>query len=237
MKAKKGLSFFMIWLVIYLILINASTMLSQYAGIDNLFTAVFGCLFVIVMLLYLKRHDLLTDYGLKPVNKLNAKKLLYFIPMIIYGSSNLWYGIHLSVSLDQLFFITVSMICVGFAEEMIFRSFLLKALDHKRDIAAVMISALLFGGLHLLNILGGAELFLTLFQVLNTTAFGFMCAAFYRKTNHIMPCIICHSLYNAFDIFMPVSSTNGMLFCELLVIMTAFAYGIYIMKRYSCSIR
>ncbi len=34
----------MIWLIIYLIMINASTVLSQAVGINNLFTAVFGCL-------------------------------------------------------------------------------------------------------------------------------------------------------------------------------------------------
>lgn len=230
MKTKKGFGFFMIWLIIYLIMINASTVLSQAVGINNLFTAVFGCLFVIVMLLYLKKHQLLTYYGLKPLNKMNYQKLLYLIPLIIYGSSNLWYGIHLDGTLDQLLLITVSMLCVGFAEEMIFRSFLIKSLRHKRDITAVSVSAVLFGGLHLLNVLGGADLFLTLLQVLNTTAFGFMCAAFYCKTNHILPCILCHGLYNTFDIFMPTESLDVMFLGEAIVIIIAFAYGIYLIK-------
>ncbi|NBJ63868.1 CPBP family intramembrane metalloprotease [bacterium c-19] len=91
-------------------------------------------------------------------------------------------------------------------------------------------SAVLFGGLHLLNVLGGADLFLTLLQVLNTTAFGFICIAFYCKTNHILPCILCHGLYNAFDIFMPADRYDAMFLGEAIVIITAFIYGIYLMK-------
>lgn len=230
MKRNKGIGFFVIWLIIYLIIINIATLLSQYVGINNLFTAIFGCLFVISMLLFLRKYDLLAYYGIQPINKLNSKKLLYYLPLVIYASSNLWFGLHVKASYAQIFLITVSMLCVGFSEELIFRSFLIKALIPKGEALAVFVSALLFGGLHLLNVLGGADMLMTLLQVLNTTAFGFMCATFYCKTNHIWPCILCHSLYNVFDIFMPMTYSNSMLLCEAFVIILSLIYGIYLLK-------
>lgn len=228
---KKGLGFMIMWLVLYLIIINIAVILSSEVGIDNLFTAVFGCLCVAAMLWYLKRNHLLAYYGLIPVNQINYRKLLYGIPFIIYASSNLWFGIYIKDTPQQIALISISMLCVGFMEEMIFRAFLIKALLHRGELFAIMASALLFGGLHMLNAFAGANIFHTFLQVLNTTSFALMCAAFYCRTNHIMPCIICHSLYNVFDTFMPNHLSAAMIMAEGIVVVVSLVYAVYLLKQ------
>lgn len=51
----------------------------------------------------------------------NTKKYLYFIPMWILATGNLWDGFALSYHGAELVFAVLSMIIVGFVEEMLFQ--------------------------------------------------------------------------------------------------------------------
>lgn len=230
-KQEISLRFTFYWLILYLIGINAAVVLSQAVGTENLFTAIFGCLFVTAMLICLRKYNLLKVSGFQSVRQLNHRELLYYLPMLIYAGSNLWFGFQVKNSLSQITLISISMLCVGFIEEMIFRACLINVLSPKYKKAAVFISALLFGGLHMLNLLGGAEFYITLLQVLNTASFGLMCAAFYYRTNCIMPCILCHGIYNVCDTFMIEQLSSGFYLAQGLVILISLGYAAYLLVQ------
>ena len=61
----------------------------------------------------------------------NARMCLYFIPMIILATGNIWDGIEMHYSGAALWYAIGSMALVGFVEEMIFRGFLFRALLKK----------------------------------------------------------------------------------------------------------
>ena len=67
-----------------------------------------------------------TYYGLTKVE--NAKEFLYFIPLIIIGSVPLWNGIGINNSKSEIVFHILTMINVGFLEEIIFTKWFLKFL-------------------------------------------------------------------------------------------------------------
>ena len=63
-------------------------------------------------------------YGLIKVT--DSKKYLYFIPLILIVSVNLWNGININNSIIEIVFHILNMINIGFIEEIIFRGFLFK---------------------------------------------------------------------------------------------------------------
>ena len=83
---------------------------------------------------------------------------------------------------------------VGFVEETYFRGMILRALLVKGPWLAVIVSSVLFGGLHLLHLIEGQNLLATLSQAGWATAFGFLFAAVALRTQSIVPLIVIHGL-------------------------------------------
>ena len=95
---------------------------------------------------------------------------------------------------------------VGFVEETYFRGMMLRALLRRGPWQAVIISSLLFGMMHLLNVAGGANLAATLLQVVYAVSIGLMYAALALRTQTILPLIVTHGLTDFFA-FIALNST------------------------------
>ena len=114
---------------------------------------------------------------------------LPFIPVVI----NLIYGIEIkSASSLAYYFVLAGM--VGFVEEVFFRGLILRTLAPKGSVRAVIISSVLFGLLHSLNVLGGSNALYTLLQVAYALAIGLAFAAITLRTGAIWPLVIIHAL-------------------------------------------
>lgn len=229
-KLAKELGEVSIWLVIYSLVSNISISISEAIHIPNSITSVAYILLCAAILFTLYKRKKLDYYGFNSLKELNAKNLLYYIPFIAVASVNLWTGIHINDTTLQIILITICMICVAFIEEVIFRAFLMKALKNKSSKLAIIVSGSLFGIIHLLNIFTGADLVSTLFQVSYAMAFGFMCAAFFYKTDNIIPCIICHAVGNALDIFLPtdISAAKQFVGCAAIIVFGS-SYAVYLL--------
>ena len=82
--------------------------------------------------------------------------MLYIVPLWIITTGNLWSGIKPHYSGAGLIFAVCSMALVGFAEELIFRGFLFKAmLKDGKPIVAIIVSSVTFGMGHIINLLTG----------------------------------------------------------------------------------
>ncbi len=231
-KFKKELKFFVIWTVIYFMLVILANVLSNYIiKIPNSTNAFVGILFPIVVITYLKKKRLLSYYGINNLKNLNYKNLLFCAPMIIIAFLNLVFGVHINYSWQQLLLISIAMLGVGFSEEILFRSFLIKAVINKNTKAAIFIPSIIFGVIHLTNLFGGANLFHTVLQVIYATSFALMCSLFFIKTNNIIPCMICHSIANITDSFLPndLSIAYQCIGCIAFIIPSAF-YALFLYK-------
>lgn len=227
---KSDIIFAICSIVIYIVIFNGAALLSDIIGIPNLLTVVVGFLMCLFMVLVLYKRKKMSYYGLNSLKNLNHLRLLLYVPMLVIASVNLWQGFHINDTIAQIILISLSMICVGILEELIFRSFLMKALLHKGPTFAIVISTLIFGLFHALNLVFGADLMPTLLQVVYSMAFGFMCCVFFYKTNNVIPCIICHALGNIFDIFLPQNTTLAFQYigCAVMTIVS-IGYGIYLL--------
>lgn len=229
-KFKRELVLTLVCIIIYFTGMISANILSKVINIPDMSNAIFEIIFALGIITFFKKKNLLSYYGINDLKKLNYKNLLYFIPMILIASVNLWFGFCIKYPVRQTIFILIAMLGVGFAEEILFRSLLMRALMNKNEKAAIIISSVIFGAAHITNLFGGADLFLTTLQIFYAIAFGFMCAIFFYKTGNIIPCIICHSLTNMLDTFMPedLSIFISCMGCVAFIAFSTF-YGLYLL--------
>ena len=158
--------------------------------------------------------------------------MLYYMPILIMLTANLWYGVTLNYEIAETLLYVLSMLCVGFLEEVIFRGLLFEAMRKDSEKCAVIVSSITFGMGHIINLINGsgAELLPNLLQVIYATAAGFMFVMIYLKTESLVVCIAAHGLFNALSSFAnEANSTEKMriLSAALLTLITA-SYAIYI---------
>lgn len=186
----------------------------------------------VLMFLFVWKNGLLEKYGLSAWAK-NSRDMLWFLPLWITASFNLWGGIAPHYPLPGQIFAVVSMALVGFAEELIFRGFLFKAmLKDGNAISAVIVSSVTFGVGHIVNLFTGHEFVETLMQIVFAVAFGFMVTMAFYKSGSLLPCILAHSVTDVFSLFSAgeASSLLNWIIHTVTVVMAA-AYCLYLAKR------
>ena len=144
----------------------------------------------------------MTYFGLCK-SKVSASKFLYYLPLALFASTNLWLGFGRNFPLPDAICYMLSMLCVGFLEEVIFRGFLFKALAKDNIKTAIIISSVTFGLGHILNLFNGSgmELVDNLCQVVGAIACGFLFVVIFCLGGSLMPCILAHGLHNALSAF------------------------------------
>lgn len=180
---------------------------------------------LIVIMLLLKRTSY---YGLTKVK--NTKQYLYFIPLLIIVTVNLWNGFNINHSSKEIVFHILTMLNIGFIEEIIFRGFLFKMMAKHNIKSAVIVSALTFGAGHIVNLLNGAELVPTLIQVCYATSIGYLFVIIFHKSKSLVPCIVTHSLVNSLSVF-NVENNLSLYIAPVFLTVVPLLYAIYINKR------
>ena len=193
---KKEVTFAIICIVIYVVGTSIAESISETVGIVKLPSMIFHIGFSVILLAWLKRkNDLFEKYGLvKPEYKLS--KAWFFIPLMLVGYQVFFRSeAELQYTLKQ--FYIISMICVGFLEEIIFRGFLFVGMAKKNVKSAIIVSSITFGIGHIVNLLNGQDLLETLLQIVFAIVVGFTLVTLLYKGKSLIPCIIFHGINNA----------------------------------------
>lgn len=166
-------------------------------------------------------------YGLKALPR--AKDYLYFLPLVLIASVNLWGGIRIQNTGTEILFYFIMMLNVGFIEELIFRGFLFRMMEKTNLRRAMVVSAITFGMGHIVNLLNGAELVSTLLQLGYAAAIGWLFVVIFHKSRSLWPCIVTHGVLNALSIF---NVDNAMLnyVASAVLIVVSLGYAAYIQK-------
>lgn len=220
--------FAVFWIVLY----TVSMSNLRNLGDDSPYMMIGLIVISVLMLLFVWKNGLLEKYGLSAWAK-NNRSMLWFLPLWIVASCNLWGGIAPHYPLPGQVFAVVSMALVGFAEELIFRGFLFKAMLKDGNVkSAVIVSSVTFGVGHILNLFTGHEFVETLMQVVFAVAFGFMVTMVFYKSGSLLPCILAHSVTDVFSLFSAEEASsllNGII--HTVIIAMAVAYCLYLAKR------
>lgn len=228
---KSKIWFAISWIIAYCVLMSVGDALSASIGIEKSVTLAIGILLSAMLLIFLKKNGLLSDYGLcKP--KASAKSMLYYIPILIMLTVNLWYGVRLNYDALETVLYILAMLCVGFLEEVIFRGLLFEAMRKDSVKAAIIVSSVTFGIGHIINLINGsgAELLPNLLQVIYATAAGFMFVMMYYKSKSLIGCIVTHGAFNALSVFANEANANAEMRILTAILLTAItgSYALYL---------
>lgn len=223
---KNKVYFAIIWIVAYCVIIGSVR--GSY-GDDHPFMCLSLAAFAAVILYFVLRNRLQNRFGLDHWPK-DTKRYLYFLPMWILSTGNLWAGFNLNYKGIHQLYAMITMALVGFVEEMIFRCFLFDGMKEEGKLSiAIIISSLTFGMGHIVNLFTGQDVVQTLVQICFAVAWGFIFTMVYHKCESILPCIIGHSLIDVFSTL----ANDSALIDQIYVISTivlSILYCIYLSK-------
>lgn len=232
---KNELTFALVWIGIYVLSFSVADGLSAKLGTEKLLTAFVGLALTIGLFVWTCKQGLGRKMGLI-APEISPKQVLYYIPLALIPTVNLWLGAHMNFSFLEICLYVFSMLCVGFLEELIFRGFLFKALCKDSLKTAIIVSSVTFGAGHIVNLLNGAELVSTLLQIVYAIAIGFSFTYLFLVSGSIWPCIICHGVINGLSAFAPAdpSLSNSLLSAAFLCVVSV-GYGLYLAKNFPLS--
>ena len=228
---KNAENFALVWIGIYVVLCILADNVSGSIGIQKVITAPFCFVFAMVLFFFIRKYDLCETVGLCRFQG-DVKRYLFFIPLALLCTTNVWWGVRLNVSIGETILYVISMLFVGFIEEIIFRGFLFTAMCKRNVKVAMLVSSATFGLGHIVNLLNGRELIATLSQVCYAMAIGYVFTVVFYKGKSLWPCIITHSVINCLSV---ISNSGDLSEAEKMIprvflCVVSLAYAWYLVK-------
>ena len=228
---KSELWFALAWIIGYVAFASIGDNISADLGIDKIVTLPILVAMSAILYCFVRKNSLTEKYGLcRP--QLPAAKMLYYIPLLVLLTANLWYGARMNTSPLETVLYFLAMFCVGFLEELIFRGLLFQAMAKDGEKTAIIVSSVTFGIGHIVNLVNGsgAELLPNLLQVMYAVAIGFAFVMIYCRTKSLMPCIIVHSVFNGLSAFSneAVMTPGRQIISGVLLAVIASGYALYL---------
>ena len=228
---KSELWFALAWILAYVVLASAGDTISEDLGIPKILTLPILMILSAILYFFVRKNGLTEKYGLCK-SQLPAAKMLFYIPLLVLLTANLWYGVRLNQPPLETALYILSMFCVGFLEEMIFRGLLFQAMAKDGVKSAIIVSSVTFGIGHIVNLFNGsgAELLPNLLQVMYAMAVGFAFVMIYHRTKSLVPCIITHGVFNEFSAFAneSVMTPQRQILSGVLLTVIAGGYALYL---------
>lgn len=212
-------------IVIYLI--TNSYCMNNF-GLEDARTLIANIILTVLIVMFVLLNKLGEYLGLTHFPK--PKQYLYFIPLVMLMSVNLIGGINIELSIIEIVIYMLSMVCVGFLEEIIFRGFLFQMMAKDNIKAAIIVTSITFGIGHIINLLNGAELIPTLLQICYAIATGYLFAVILVKSKSIWPQIITHSVVNALSVF-NAENFITIYISSVILIIVPLIYALYLNKN------
>ena len=230
---KNELTFAIVWIVAYCMLQSLANPLNEIIGVQYAASAGFCILQTIVLLAFIRKNNLQKRYGLCR-SSVPARRFLYYVPLVILASGNLWNGAAVNYSPAETACRIACMLCVGFLEEVIFRGLLFKAIARDNIKSAVIISSVTFGIGHIINLVNGSGMNLVnnLCQIVFAVAVGFLLVTIFYRGGSLIPCILVHSAINTLGTFANDAGLTvqmQLLHIAALILITA-AYTLILMR-------
>lgn len=219
------------WIIIYVVIMGT---LRGNFGDESIFSMLGVLAIAVILTVFLVKNNLRKKCGLVAVS--DSKKYLYFIPLVLLCTVNLWFGVSLHYDPIQQIIAVMTLILAGYVEEIIFRGLLFKAIEKDSVTQAIIISAVTFGAGHIVNLLTGQANLSTFLQMGYAIAIGFAFVFVFYKSGSLIPCIITHSFINATSKFSNQSMMADVMWKYIIaafLIVVGGGYALYLHKKVS----
>lgn len=233
-KLKKPINIYLKIILIELLVIFFYTVNGAYVSItqpENPVLQFVGLIpLAIGLIIYVLRghswKDLYLDSKIK-----SPKDILIYVPLLIVlviifiGND----GLNLT-SIPNLLLMLIIQICViGVIEEIMFRGIILKALEGKGTTVAVLISSVLFGITHALQLIGGQSLEDTILQIIYAFVLGAVLALLVLHKHTLMATILFHGVHNFLNLMANTERTTSTL--DYIIVAILFLYMIWLFVK------
>ena len=232
---KSEITFTIVWIAAYVVLSSLADNVSLELGVAKSITAVLHVVMALILFFWIGKNGLMKKYGLCR-SSVPAKNFLYYIPLAVIASASLWTGIGLRFTILETICFVVSMCCVGFIEEVIFRGFLFRAMEKDNLRTAIIVSSLTFGLGHISNLFNGSGRTpaSSAVQIIFAVLVGFVLVTVFYRGGSLIPCIIFHSVNNAIGAFGAegqLDPRTEMIVNLILIVVVLGGYLLYLYKN------
>lgn len=197
---KNEIMFAVVLIIIYVVGSSIVLNISDDPLVQNIGGAAFNAVMTVLLFIFIKKNGLMKHVGLCR-SEVSAAKMWFYIPLALCAVMPLFFGIGMQLSPAATAFHTVSMLFVGFLEEVIFRGFLFKGICKSNVTRAIVISSVTFGIGHIVNLFNGYNIFNNILQIVFAVAVGFLLVFIFHRTGSLIACIGFHSLNNSVNGF------------------------------------
>ncbi len=227
---KSEITFAILWIVAYVVLSSLADQLSESVGIVKSVTAALHIAMTLILFIWIRKSGLSEKYGFRGTT-VPAKRFLYYLPLVIVASASLWGGVSLRLGPAGTACYVISMCCVGFLEEVIFRGLLFRAMEKDNLKTAMIVSALTFGLGHIVNLFNGSgrNPASSAVQIVFAVLVGFVLVLVFYHSRSLIPCILFHSANNMLTAFSAETNNNPQTELVLNIAMIVLVLGGYIL--------
>ena len=228
---KDEIWFAVLWIVIYVVGFGNGDSLSEAIGVPKLLTVLIGLALSIVLYGFIRKNQLFSYFGLCKGSG-SGKALLWYLPLIVISSVNLWNGVTCNYPVGETVLYIISMCFVGFLEEVIFRGLLFRGMCKTNVTSAIIVSSLTFGVGHAVNLLLGEPVLDTLLQLVYASAIGFCYTAVFYVSGSILPCILSHAVVNSLSAFAVEPTAEKQIWIAVVQTVLGVGYGLWLLRGY-----
>jgi membrane protease YdiL (CAAX protease family) len=129
------------------------------------------------------------------LTKISKKSILLMFPIIVFSFIPMYNGVS-TYQVSNILMVMGFSFFIGFSEELACRGVILQELMYKGKVRSIILSSMIFGFLHLMNLFKGAGFEDTMLQIIFATCFGLTMAMVRYKTELILPQILVHALWD-----------------------------------------
>lgn len=200
----------------------------QIIGLDSddqmIVTTIFLMISIIIGIVIMKNSQFkLGDYGFRTREKGTISKIWWYVPLVALEILPLAVvGFNSEITSVQYIILAFFTIAIGFNEEIYFRGLALKILEPKGKKRAILWSSIIFGVLHLINVLNGKEPLYLVLQMIFAFLVGFVLAEIVSITKSLWGVIIWHAAHDY------IASITGDALDAMALIILAIQVGILI---------
>ena len=230
---KSKIGFALSWIIVYVVGTSVADEISRLIGVEKIISVPYLLILSIISIVWMSKNGLFEKYGLCKTD-VESKRFLYYIPLIVLVSCNFWHGVRRNGMWGEFALYAISMLFVGFLEEIIFRGFLFRAMQKDGVKSAIIVSSVTFGIGHIVNLINGsgATLLPNLCQVVSAIAIGFLFVVMFYRGKSLVPCIIVHQFINISSFFANDGAIDNTMriIHSLIICIIALTYAAVLLK-------
>lgn len=214
-----------IWIMIYGIIYSFSEKFSKLYGENHILTVFAIMLYIVVLYIFLKKRNRLSVYGICFPKYWRKRDIGWLMPLLSFPFVNMYLQGNQTI-LQNSWIMFLLMLFTVFLEELLFRGYLLVYLFKKCGIdnkwIGMIISSVLFGMFHIVNIFQGVDILYTMVQMLCACGIGLCLCVLVSQYKSIFPGIIVHYLINITSFDMEKINYHVLLFFFILSVLHIF---------------